>query len=156
MESDEVGRVTSVINWLIFNRIAKSQKGVAELMGYNHCVLSQVLNNKSPISKRFIAALCNIDQRLNPEWIRTGEGEMILPQKQDNANEVTIAMSNFKILEETKIDTGELMRTTMELIGKQIAEISILRSENENLRAENEKLRKELGLPSGISDEPPF
>lgn len=156
MAQENAERVKSVINWLIYNRIAKSQKGVAELMGYNHCVLSQALNNKSPITKRFITALCSIDQRLNPEWVRTGEGEMILPQKQDNANEVTIAMSNFKILEETKIDTGELMRTTMELIGKQIAEISILRSENEKLRAENEKFRKELGLPSGISDEPPF
>ena len=154
MAQDDVSRVKSVIDWLIFNRIAKSQKGVAELMGYNHCVLSQALNNKSPITKRFIMALCSIDERINPEWVKTGEGEMIAPVNQNQKDEVSHGLAILKSAKESKIDTAELMRTTMEIIGKHMAEIAILRSENDKLRAENERFRKELGLPSGIPEFP--
>lgn len=88
-------RVRKVIKWLISERVVLYQKDVAKRMNYNASVMSNLLNGNGRITDRFIERLCDIDTRLNPDWIRTGNGEML--KSHDN---------NFK--EETDVETFDV------------------------------------------------
>lgn len=81
-------RVRKVIKWLISERVVLYQKDVAKRMNYNASVMSNLLNGNGRITDRFIERLCDIDTRLNPDWIRTGNGEM-LKSHDNNIKEVT-------------------------------------------------------------------
>lgn len=76
----EVERAKSIVKWLISNRVALTQKGIAQKMGYNHSVLSQVLNGRVSMTEKFMQTLCSLDSRLNYEWLLNGSGEMLLSE----------------------------------------------------------------------------
>ena len=147
MAKEESARVKSVVGWLIYNRVAKSQKGIAQLMGYNHCVLSQVLNGKASVTEKFVRTLSGIDERINAEWVLTGEGEMIRTPKAKEETADTFAkalsLSALTNLAEKKLDYGEVVKEVVNMLSSQIAEIALLRRENERLRSENEHLRSQ-------------
>ncbi|MBR5552189.1 MAG: hypothetical protein IKV83_09780 [Muribaculaceae bacterium] len=146
MAKEEVARVRSVVEWLISNRVAKSQKGIAQLMGYNHCVLSQVLNGKTPVAEKFVRTLSGLDKRINAEWVLTGVGEMINEPEAPTENKIelpkVLSLSALTNLAEKRIDSSEVVKTIFEMLSEQIAEITLLRTEVEKLRSENEILRQ--------------
>lgn len=77
---NELWRIKYAIKHLISNGIAHSQKELGIIMGYsNESSFSQVLNGKVDLPKNFIEKLISLDNCLNPDWIRTGNGEMLLP-----------------------------------------------------------------------------
>lgn len=80
MAKDELVRAKQVMSLLIQNRVALTQKGIATKMGYNHSVVSQVLNGKVRMSEKFMRTLCSLDPRLNYEWLLNGSGEMLLSE----------------------------------------------------------------------------
>lgn len=82
-------RVRKVIKWLISERIVLYQKDVAKRMNYNASVMSNLLNGNGRITDRFIERLCDIDTRLNPDWIRTGNGDMLEESHDNNFKDVT-------------------------------------------------------------------
>lgn len=82
-------RVRKVIKWLISERVVLYQKDVAKRMNYNASVMSNLLNGNGRITDRFIERLCDIDTRLNPDWIRTGNGDMLEKKHDNNFKEVT-------------------------------------------------------------------
>ena len=82
-------RVRKVIKWLISERVVLYQKDVAKRMNYNASVMSNLLNGNGRITDRFIERLCDIDTRLNPDWIRTGNGDMLDESHDNNIKEVT-------------------------------------------------------------------
>lgn len=144
MAKEESARLKSVVNWLISNRVAKSQKGVAQLMGYNHCVLSQVLNGKTPVAEKFVKALCGLDDRINAEWVLTGVGEMVTsetPAKEKEELPKFLSLSALTNLAEKRIDSSEVVKTIFEMLSNQMAEITSLRSEVAKLKRENESLK---------------
>lgn len=144
MAKEESARVRRVVEWLISNRVAKSQKGIAQLMGYNHCVLSQVLNGKAPVAEKFVRTLCGLDKRINAEWVLTGVGEMLKPgTPQEEKIEMPKFLSLLALtnLAEKRIDSGEVVKTIFEMLSNQMEEITSLRTEVEKLRSENEYLR---------------
>lgn len=69
-------RLKKVINWLIFNEIAESEKDLAERLGYTKSSFSQIINGKVPLSEKFLNALCSLDDNINKVWIKTGEERM--------------------------------------------------------------------------------
>lgn len=73
----DLQRVKKVIDWLVFEGIAESQKDVAEKCGYGESYMSQVLSGRVNLSSRFIKNLVMLDERLSEEWIATGEGDML-------------------------------------------------------------------------------
>lgn len=75
---NELERVKSVVKWLIFKDYANNEGELAEKLGYNNSYLSQILNEKTPLSEKFVDNLASIDNSINVEWILTGEGEMII------------------------------------------------------------------------------
>lgn len=82
-------RVRKVIKWLISERVVLYQKDVAKRMNYNASVMSNLLNGNGRITDRFIERLCDIDTRLNPDWIRTGNGDMLDKSHDNNIKDVT-------------------------------------------------------------------
>lgn len=73
----DIKRVIKVIDWLIFEKKAKTRKDLAKKMGYTESSISQILNQKVPLSERFINNLSIIDERINSDWLLTGDGEML-------------------------------------------------------------------------------
>lgn len=74
----DIQRVIKVVEWLIFEGIAKNRRDLAEKLGYTESSFSQIINGKVNISERFIKKLYNLDDRLSEEWIKTGKGEMLI------------------------------------------------------------------------------
>jgi hypothetical protein len=75
----EKERIKAVIKWLIGQGIAKNQEEVGHLLGYtNKSSFSQVVTGHKPIPSGFAARLSNLHKRVNPHWIETGEGNMIV------------------------------------------------------------------------------
>lgn len=81
MQEYDIQRVKNVIDWVIVNKGIKSQRELADKIGYTESALSQILNERVDLSKRFIMTLSSIDDRINLNWLLTGEGEMILPSE---------------------------------------------------------------------------
>lgn len=72
----ECQRLNDVFDWLIFNNVASSRKELAKVIGFSESMLSQIANDKQPISDRFLNALSRIAPMINIDWISSGEGEM--------------------------------------------------------------------------------
>lgn len=69
-------RIKKVINWLIFQGVAESEKELADLLGYTKSSFSQIVNGKVPLSEKFVKKLCGLDENINEVWILKGEGEL--------------------------------------------------------------------------------
>ena len=71
-------QLKNVINWLIAERRASSQRELAGLLGYNPSALSQIVNGKVPLSDKFVGKLTRFEPRINGEWVKSGKGTMLL------------------------------------------------------------------------------
>lgn len=98
----DIERVIKVVDWLIFEKIVKSRKDLALKMGYTESSMSQILNQKVPLSERFIKKLSILDDRINIDWVMGGDGDML--QESIIANDLDIK----KIREELGISQEKL------------------------------------------------
>lgn len=73
----DLERVIKIVDWLIFEKIVKSRRELAEVLGYTESSMSQILNGKVTLSERFIKKLSTIDDRINEDWIRYESGTML-------------------------------------------------------------------------------
>lgn len=62
------------------NGVFRSNRAIAEKMGYNPSMLSQVITGKSAVSQRFVQTLCAIAPGLRQDWVWNGKGDMLMPQ----------------------------------------------------------------------------
>ena len=76
-------RLADMIDWLLFHNVVASRRELAKRMKYQESTLSLVVNGKQPISPKFLTALAGVDDRLNVDWINSGEGDMILEVEED-------------------------------------------------------------------------
>lgn len=90
----DIERVKEVVNWIIFEKIAKTRKEIAQMIGYTESSFSQIINSKVPLSDSFVKNLSNIDHRINVNWLFTGEGEMLNQEKLE-PNAILIENPNF-------------------------------------------------------------
>ena len=72
----DIQRIKKVINWLIFQEVAESEKQLADLLGYTKSSFSQIVNGKVPLSEKFVKKLCGLDENINEVWVFKGEGSM--------------------------------------------------------------------------------
>ena len=83
-------RLKNLVLWLISQDIVASQQDLGERLGIsNKSYLSQLVNGRA-ISPEFINKLSKLDPRINPDWLETGEGDMLIgenPTKQENKQE---------------------------------------------------------------------
>lgn len=73
----DIQRVKKVCKWLIFNDYADNDSELAKLIGYTKSSFSQIMNEKVPLSAKFIDKLCDVDQNINKVWVFRGEGDML-------------------------------------------------------------------------------
>ncbi|GAA4156778.1 S24 family peptidase [Chryseobacterium ginsenosidimutans] len=72
-----IQRVKKVIKWLIFSDFGENETEIAKLLGYTKSSFSQILNEKVPLSERFVDKLCDLDKDINKVWIMHEEGVML-------------------------------------------------------------------------------
>lgn len=72
----DIQRIKKVINWLIFQEVAESEKALADLLGYTKSSFSQIVNGRVPLSDNFVKKLCGLDENINEVWIKGGTGTM--------------------------------------------------------------------------------
>lgn len=72
----DIQRVKKVCKWLIFTDIADSDKELSEILGYTKSSFSQIMNEKVPLSNKFVEKLCSLDENINKVWVLSEEGEM--------------------------------------------------------------------------------
>ncbi len=78
--NSRVERVREALEWLKANGVFRSNRAIAEKMGYNPSMLSQVITGKSAVSQRFVQTLCAVAPGLRQDWVWNGKGEMLMPQ----------------------------------------------------------------------------
>lgn len=61
-------RVRQAMEWLKDNKLFNSNRAIAEKMGYNPSVVSQVITGKSNVSERFVKSLCGVYPPLSIEY----------------------------------------------------------------------------------------
>lgn len=74
----DIQRVIKAFKWLKFNGHVNNDREIAEKLGYTKSSLSQILNGKVPLSEKFINNVSISFPELNSEWLKTGEGEMLI------------------------------------------------------------------------------
>ncbi len=71
-------RIKIVVKTLIGLGVGKKQEDIGNLLGYtNKSSFSQVLNGKVSLPNNFIDKLCELDSRLNKNWITSEEGSVM-------------------------------------------------------------------------------
>lgn len=75
-----VERIREALEWLKDNGVFRSNREIAEKMGYNPSMLSQVITGKSAVSQRFVKTLCAVAPGLRQDWVWNGKGDMFMAQ----------------------------------------------------------------------------
>ena len=70
-------RLKKVIQWLISQGIADSQKDLAQKIGYNSSTISHIISGVKPISHKFVQTLCNLSDKVNPNYLLGDDPIMI-------------------------------------------------------------------------------
>lgn len=117
-----IDRVKKVCKWLIFYGFAENDKELAEKLGYSKSSFSQIMNEKVPLSNKFIDNLCSANKNINKNWILESEGSFFKDKKNDKE-------LNYKKLAEAREEI-----------------INGLKYKIENLERENIELRKQKGF----------
>ena len=131
------------MDWLKNNRIFPSNRAIAEKMGYNPSVVSQVITGKSNVSERFVRSLCTVYPALSYDWIWEGHGTMILdsPRREKEVAEPIPQLDRFSFI---LADMAEIIKNMTVLTGPLAARVDSLEKKLEERTREIEKLRTEL------------
>lgn len=74
---NRVNRIKDVLEWLKSSSLFRSNREIAERMGYNPSMVSQVITGRSSVTQKFVRSLSSVCPRINYDWIWTGEGDML-------------------------------------------------------------------------------
>lgn len=74
---NRVNRIKDVLEWLKSSSLFRSNREIAERMGYNPSMVSQVITGRSAVTQKFVRSLCSVCSRISYDWIWTGEGDML-------------------------------------------------------------------------------
>lgn len=136
-------RIRESMDWLKDHRHFSSNRAIAEKMGYNPSVVSQVITGKSNVSERFVRNLCSVYPALNFDWIWNGEGNMIL-DKPSRCNDYEQSMPQMDRFSFILGDMAEIIKNMTALIGPLNKRIEQLERNFEKQAQEIERLRSEL------------
>ena len=122
----DLERVIKIVDWLIFEKVVKSRRELAEVLGYTESSMSQILNGKVTLSERFIKKLSTIDDRINEDWIRHESGNMLkTTQVITNESGVLINGDNTNSPIDNRhyySDSPDVLRAQIELLDERIKE----------------------------------
>lgn len=112
----DIQRIKRVINWLIFQEVAESEKELSEMLGYTKSSFSQIVNGRVPLSDKFVNKLCSLDENINKVWVLTEQGEMFnnIP---NSLQTVEISQEAWKIIKLQSESLAARDRQIDELVG---------------------------------------
>ncbi|GIZ10248.1 LexA family transcriptional regulator [Flavobacterium sp. UMI-01] len=100
----KIERVRKLCKWLIYDGFADNDKDLAEKIGYTKSSFSQILNEKVPLSDKFIDKLCSANENINKVWVFRGEGEILKNYRNDIMSEsANIYPNKTDILQEKQL-----------------------------------------------------
>ncbi len=140
-------RIRQAMEWLKDNRLFASNRAIAERMGYNPSVVSQVITGKSNVSERFVKSLCGVCPTLNFGWIWSGEGEMLLEspgRKQETETGAASPPPQLDRFSYILADMAEIMRNMTSMMVPLSNRIDRLEQKVEVQAREIESLRGQL------------
>ena len=138
-------RVRQAMEWLKDNKLFNSNRAIAEKMGYNPSVVSQVITGKSNVSERFVKSLCGVYPPLSFEWIWSGEGRMIketAPRQQEPVPEPP-QMDRFSYI---LADMAEIIKNMTAFMGPMNNRLERMEKRIDEQAKEIERLRSELSV----------
>lgn len=71
-----------------------TQKMVGDVIGVRHQAVSDFLRGKSSLTKRNLRVISD-NFRLNPDWLLTGKGKMLLPEGKEKATYIMPGAKKF-------------------------------------------------------------
>jgi transcriptional regulator with XRE-family HTH domain len=74
----KIQRVRKICKWLIFIDYADNDADLAKKLGYTKSSFSQIMNEKVPLSDKFVNTIVNSNENINIVWINDGEGDMLI------------------------------------------------------------------------------
>lgn len=98
MENTLNQRVTDLVNWLIFSKVALDKKDLSQKLGYNVSSFSQIINGRVPISDKFVERLLEFAPNVSEDWLVNGVGEML---------KVPATMTIYNPTQEERAEVGE-------------------------------------------------
>lgn len=125
MENALNQRVSDVIRFLIFSKVALDKQDLAQKLGYNVSSFSQIINGRVPLSNKFVDKLIEFAPNINEEWLKTGEGEMLkVPatltvfaptdeERKEIGESVDIKAYPAEVVEEIKAEVAEEIKEEM-------------------------------------------
>jgi transcriptional regulator with XRE-family HTH domain len=147
MQMSIIQRVRKVCKWLIFSDYADNDAELAKLLGYTKSSFSQILNEKVPLSEKFIDKLCLVDSNINKVWILSNSEEMLKYKAGSNNSHVELWEKERDILNiqiETLKDKDQLQSKVIELYNNINEELKL---RIENLENEISELKQSTSEP---------
>ncbi|MBS7230188.1 hypothetical protein KHA90_04050 [Flavobacterium psychroterrae] len=74
----KIQRVRKICKWLIFIDYADNDADLAKKLGYTKSSFSQIMNEKVPLSDKFVNTIVNSNENINIVWINDGKGDMLI------------------------------------------------------------------------------
>lgn len=78
----KIERLKKLCKWLIYIGYADNDAELATKLGYTKSSFSQIINEKVPLSDKFIDKICAVDENINKVWINAEKGEMLKSEVQ--------------------------------------------------------------------------
>lgn len=123
--NERVKRIKDVLEWLKSSDLYRSNREIAERMGYNPSMVSQIITGRSAVTQKFVRSLCSVCSRINFDWIWLGEGEMIR-EMQSSASISQERLSELDRFSFIMADMAQLMKNFSTIVGpleKRVAEL---------------------------------
>jgi phage repressor protein C with HTH and peptisase S24 domain len=73
----KIERVKKLCKWLIYDGYAESDSDLATKLGYTKSSFSQIINEKVPLSDKFIDKLCATSKNINKVWVLNEIGTLL-------------------------------------------------------------------------------
>lgn len=120
-------RIKKVIDYLIKEKIVYNQRDFAEKISENQSVLSEIVNGKRTVTKRFINKITDSFAFVSKDWLMNGTGDMIREEinEQEKPNGETITGINRELFEVIKSQQEAILSQskTIEALAKKLNEM---------------------------------